>query len=50
MRADAGGRDRLRLEIWRAIGFEPIVDSNGRVLKMIVRAWADSSVLFVLCF
>lgn len=35
--------DRLRLEIWRAMGFEPIVDSDGRLVKMIVRAWADSS-------
>ena len=35
--------DRLRLEIWRAMGFEPIVDSSGRLVKMIVRAWADDS-------
>jgi len=34
---------RLRLEIWRAIGFEPIVDSGGGLVKMIVRAWADDS-------
>ncbi|KAF9792334.1 hypothetical protein BJ322DRAFT_1016150 [Thelephora terrestris] len=27
----------LRLEIWRAMGFEPIVDSTGRLVKMIVR-------------
>ncbi|KAF9653035.1 hypothetical protein BDM02DRAFT_3265692 [Thelephora ganbajun] len=35
----AGGLDSsaLRLEIWRAMGFEPIVDSSGRVLKIIVR-------------
>lgn len=32
-------RGRLGLEIWRAMGFEPIVDSSGRLLKMIVRAW-----------
>lgn len=37
--------DRLRLEIWRAMGFEPIVDSSGRLVKMIVRAWADDSCL-----
>lgn len=36
-----GIRDRLGLEIWRAMGFEPIVDSNGRLAKMIVRAWTD---------
>ena len=35
--------DRLRLEIWRAMGFEPIVDSSGRLVKMIVREWADDS-------
>ena len=32
---------RLGLEIWRAMGFEPILDSSGRLVKMIVRAWAD---------
>ena len=33
--------DRLGLEIWRAMGFEPIVESSGRLAKMIVRAWTD---------
>ena len=27
------------------MGFEPIVDSSGRLVKMIVRAWADDSCL-----
>jgi hypothetical protein len=39
--------DRLGLEIWRAMGFEPIVDSNGRLTKMIVRAWADLDMYFL---
>ena len=34
--------DRLGLEIWRAMGFEPIVDSNGPAAKMIIRTCADS--------
>jgi len=35
----SGGLDSsaLGLEIWRAMGFEPIVDSDGRLAKMIVR-------------
>lgn len=43
-----GIRDRLGLEIWRAMGFEPIVDSNGRLAKMIVRAWTDLFSFFLI--
>lgn len=29
------------------MGFEPIVDSNGGLVKMIVRAWLDDSDCFI---
>jgi len=31
------------------MGFEPVVDSSGKLVKMIVRAWADNFCRFFEC-